>query len=342
MANKMKVLVAAIAATTAMMSTSVMAAEDTLGKVKKQGYVSCGVSTGLPGFSNPNAKGEWEGLDVEFCQALAAAALGDKSKVKYVPLTPKERFTALQSGEIDVLSRNTTWTLQRDGTLGLNFAGVNYYDGQGFMVNKKLGVTSALELDGAAVCVQSGTTTELNLADYFKANNMKFSPVVYDTYDASVKGFEAGRCDTLTTDQSGLYASRVKLSDPASAVVLPEVISKEPLGPVVRQGDDNWFNIAKWTLNTMINAEEFGVTSDNVDSMKGSKDPNVKRLLGLDGPKGKGLGLNDDWGYQVIKQVGNYGESFERTVGKDSPLQISRGLNALWNDGGIMYAPPIR
>ncbi|MDD1795157.1 amino acid ABC transporter substrate-binding protein [Enterovibrio makurazakiensis] len=316
--------------------------QSTLDKVKKAGVLSCGVSTGLPGFSNPNAEGQWEGIDVEFCQAMAAAVLGDKSKVKYVPLTAKERFTALQSGEIDVLSRNTTWTLQRDGTLGLNFVGVNYYDGQGFMVKKDLGVNSALELDGASVCVQSGTTTELNLSDYFRSNAMSFKPVVYDTYDATVKGFESGRCDTLTTDQSGLYASRIKLADPNSAEVLPEIISKEPLGPVVRQGDDNWFNIAKWTLNTMINGEEFNITSANVDEMLKSKDPNIRRILGLDGPKGKGLGLNDDWGYQVIKQVGNYDESFQRTVGTDSPLNIQRGVNALWNDGGIMYAPPIR
>ncbi|AMG32211.2 amino acid ABC transporter substrate-binding protein [Grimontia hollisae] len=316
--------------------------ENTLEKVKKSGVISCGVGTGLPGFSNPNSNGAWEGIDVEFCQAMAAAVLGDKDKVKYVPLTAKERFTALQSGEIDILSRNTTWTLQRDGTLGLNFVGVNYYDGQGFMVKKDLGVKSALELDGASVCVQSGTTTELNLSDYFRSNGMSFKPVVYDTYDATVKGFESGRCDTLTTDQSGLYASRIKLADPDSAVVLPEIISKEPLGPVVRQGDDNWFNIAKWTLNTMINGEEFGITSANVDEMVNSKDPNIRRILGQDGPKGKGLGLNDDWGYQVIKQVGNYGESFQRTVGSGSPLQISRGVNALWSEGGILYAPPIR
>ncbi|MCC4796717.1 amino acid ABC transporter substrate-binding protein [Enterovibrio norvegicus] len=315
---------------------------NTLDRVKNAGVISCGVSTGLPGFSNPNSNGEWEGIDVEFCQAMAAAVLGDKSKVKFVPLTAKERFTALQSGEIDVLSRNTTWTLQRDGTLGLNFVGVNYYDGQGFMVKKDLGVESALDLDGASVCVQSGTTTELNLSDYFRSNGMSFKPVVYDTYDATVKGFESGRCDTLTTDQSGLYASRIKLADPTSAVVLPEIISKEPLGPVVRQGDDNWFNIAKWTLNTMINGEEFNITSANVDEMKNSKDPNIRRILGLDGPKGKGLGLNDDWGYQVIKQVGNYDESFQRTVGTGSPLNIQRGVNALWSNGGILYAPPIR
>ncbi|PSU04861.1 amino acid ABC transporter substrate-binding protein [Photobacterium gaetbulicola] len=318
------------------------ASSETLAKVQKQGYLQCGVTTGLPGFSNPNEKGEWEGLDVEFCQAVAAAILGDKTKVKYIPLTAKERFTALQSGEIDLLSRNTTWTLHRDTALGINFAGVNYYDGQGFMINKALEIESAAELDGAAVCVQSGTTTELNLADYFRHREMKYTPVVFDTAAQTVKGFEAGRCDALTTDQSGLYALRLNLPDPSSAVVLPDIISKEPLGPAVRQGDDQWFNIVKWTLNAMITAEELGVSSHNVDDMKMSNDPNIRRLIGADGPKGKGLGLNDDWAYQVIKQVGNYGESFERTVGMSSPLEIKRGINALWNDGGLLYAPPMR
>ncbi|WP_047044376.1 amino acid ABC transporter substrate-binding protein [Vibrio mexicanus] len=342
MTNKLTLLASVVAASSALMATNVSAAESTLDKVMKQGSLTCGVSTGLPGFSNPNSEGEWEGIDVEYCQALAAAVLGDKTKVKYVPLTAKERFTALQSGEIDVLSRNTTWTLHRDTALGLNFAGVNYYDGQGFMVKKDLGVTSAKELDGASICVQSGTTTELNLADYFRANGMSYKPVVFDTAPQTSKGFDAGRCDVLTTDQSGLYALRLNLQDPSSAVVLPEIISKEPLGPVVRQDDDKWFNVAKWTLNAMINAEEYGITSQNADQMLKSNDPNVKRILGVDGPKGKGLGIRDDWGYQIIKQVGNYGESFERTVGTGSPLQISRGVNALWNEGGFMYAPPIR
>lgn len=342
MANKLTVLASVIAASTAMMATTASAADSTLDKVLSQGFITCGVSTGLPGFSNPNSKGEWEGIDVEYCQALAAAVLGDKSKVKYVPLTAKERFTALQSGEIDVLSRNTTWTLQRDAALGLNFVGVNYYDGQGFMVKKDLGVKSAKELDGASVCVQSGTTTELNLADYFRNTGMKYKPVVFDTAAQTSKGFDAGRCDALTTDQSGLYALRLNLTDPNVAVVLPEIISKEPLGPVVRQDDDKWFNVAKWTLNAMVNAEEYGITSKNADEMLKSSDPNIKRILGLDGPKGKGLGIRDDWGYQIVKQVGNYGESFERTVGKGSPLQIARGANALWNAGGFMYAPPLR
>ncbi|WP_413111469.1 amino acid ABC transporter substrate-binding protein [Thaumasiovibrio sp. DFM-14] len=342
MAKTVKTVFNALAVTTALFSANTLAAEDTLEQVMKQGYVQCGVSTGLPGFSNPNAKGEWEGLDVEFCQAVAAATLGDKTKVKYIPLTAKERFTALQSGEIDLLSRNTTWTLQRDTALGLNFAGVNYYDGQGFMVKKEIEVASAFDLDGAAVCVQSGTTTELNLADFFRTNGMTYEPVVFDTAAQTSKGFDAGRCDVLTTDQSGLYALRLTLEDPDSAMVLPEVISKEPLGPVVRQGDDQWFNIVKWTLTAMIAAEEFGVTSANADDMKKSDNPDITRLLGVDGPKGKGLGIRDDWGYQVIKQVGNYGESFERTVGMGSPLEIKRGLNALWNDGGILFAPPIR
>ncbi|MBD1564498.1 amino acid ABC transporter substrate-binding protein [Vibrio sp. SA48] len=342
MANKLTLLASVVAASTAMMATTASAADSTLDKVLSQGVLTCGVSTGLPGFSNPNSKGEWEGIDVEYCQALAAAVLGDKSKVKYVPLTAKERFTALQSGEIDVLSRNTTWTLQRDSALGLNFVGVNYYDGQGFMVKKDLGIQSAKELDGASVCVQSGTTTELNLADYFRNSGMSYKPVVFDTAAQTSKGFDAGRCDVLTTDQSGLYALRLNLQDPNVAVVLPEIISKEPLGPVVRQDDDKWFNVTKWTLNAMINAEEYGITSKNADEMLKSNDPNIKRILGLDGPKGKGLGIRDDWGYQIVKQVGNYGESFERTVGTGSPLQISRGVNALWNAGGFMYAPPLR
>ncbi len=324
-------------------TTAAAQAEETLESVKEKDFVQCGVSTGLPGFSNPDEKGNWQGLDVDVCRAVAAAVLGDAGKVKYIPLTAKERFTALQSGEIDVLSRNTTWTQTRDTKLGLNFAGVNYYDGQGFLVSKNLGVNSALELDGAAVCIQSGTTTELNLSDYFRQHKMSYTPVVFDTSDQTVKGFESGRCDVLTSDQSQLYALRIKLADPNSAKVLPEVISKEPLGPVVRQGDDQWFNIVKWSLNAMINAEELGLTSANIDEMKASSsNPNVKRLIGLEGPKGEGLGLNDDWAYQIVKQVGNYGEAFDRNVGSGSPLNIERGINALWNAGGFMYAPPMR
>ena len=315
----------------------------TLDSVKSKGFVQCGVSTGLPGFSSADDKGKWTGLDVDVCRAVAAAVFGDSEKVKYSPLTAKERFTALQSGEVDMLSRNTTWTLTRDSSLGLNFAGVNYYDGQGFLVTKALGVKSALELDGASFCIQAGTTTELNLADYFRANKMSYTPITFDKSDETVKAFEAGRCDALTSDQSQLYALRIQLKDPDSAMVLPEVISKEPLGPVVRQGDDDWFNIVRWSLFAMINAEEYGITSGNVDQMaSSSKDPNVRRLLGLEGIKGQGLGLQDNWAAAIVKQVGNYSEAFERNVGMDSALKISRGLNALWSKGGIQYAPPIR
>ncbi len=318
------------------------ASGDTLAQVKKKGELQCGVSDGLPGFSNPNAKGVWEGIDVDLCHALAAGIFGDASKVKFIPLNAKERFTALQSGEVDVLSRNTTWTLTRDATLGLTFPATIYYDGQGFLVNKTLGVKSAKELDGASICIQAGTTTELNVSDYFKANGMKFTPVVFDTSDQTVKGFESGRCDVLTSDQSQLYALKIKLAKPDAAVVLPEVISKEPLGPAVRQGDEQWGTLVKWTLFAMVNAEELGVTSKNVDAMKASKNPDVRRLLGLEEPSGKVLGIQADWGYQIVKQVGNYGEVFERTVGKGSALGIDRGVNALWNQGGFMYAPPIR
>ncbi|WP_026960114.1 MULTISPECIES: amino acid ABC transporter substrate-binding protein [Aliagarivorans] len=338
-----KLPVKSVVAAAALVVASGAQAEDaTLAAVKSKGFLQCGVSAGLPGFSNPDSEGNWQGLDVDVCRAVAAAVLGDASKVKYTPLTAKERFTALQSGEIDILSRNTTWTLTRDSSLGLNFAGVNYYDGQGFMVSKSLGVSSAKELDGAAVCIQSGTTTELNLADYFREHGMTYTPVVFDTSDQTVKGFEAGRCDVLTSDQSQLYALRIKLAKPDSAMVLPEIISKEPLGPVVRQGDDQWFNIVKWSLFAMINAEELGISLENVDEMLKSTNPNVRRLLGLEGPKGKGLGLDDKWGYNIVKQVGNYGEAFDRNVGAGSPLGIARGVNALWKDGGFQYAPPIR
>ena len=317
-------------------------ASTTLNAVKERGYVQCGVTTGVPGYSNPDDKGNWKGMDVDVCRGVAAATLGDADKVKYIPLNAKERFTALQSGEIDMLSRVTTWTLTRDSSLGLNFAGVTYYDGQGFMINKDLGVKSALELDGASLCIQSGTTTELNAADYFRANNMQFEPVVFDTADQTVKGFEAGRCDVLTSDQSQLYALRIKLANPSGATVLPEIISKEPLGPVVRQGDDGWFNIVKWSLFAMVNAEEMGLTSGNIDSKMKMSDPSIDRFVGKEGIKGSGLGLGDDWAYQIVKQVGNYGEAFDRNLGMGSPLKIERGLNALWNKGGLQYAPPIR
>ena len=276
----------------ALMVTATAYAGPTLDAVKKKGFVQCGVSTGLPGFSAADDKGSFTGIDVDVCRAVAAAVFGDAAKVKYTPLTAKERFTALQSGEIDMLSRNTTWTYTRDTSLGLNFAGVNYYDGQGFLVAKKLGVKSALEMDGASFCIQAGTTTELNLADYFRTNKMQYTPITFDTSDQTIKAFEAGRCDALTSDQSQLYALRIKLQDPNSAMVLPEVISKEPLGPVVRQGDDEWFNVVKWSLFAMVNAEELGITSANVDQMKASStDPNVRRLLGVEGVKGEWMGL---------------------------------------------------
>lgn len=317
-------------------------AATTLESVKKKGHLQCGVTSGLPGFSQPDDKGNWTGIDVDTCRAVAAAVFGDAKAVQFTPLTAKERFTALQSGEIDMLSRNTTWTLTRDASLGLNFAGVNYYDGQGFMVSKKLGVDNASQLSGATVCIQAGTTTELNLADYFRARGMEFKPLVFDTSEQTVQGFAAGRCDMLTSDRSQLAALRSKLTDPDSAKILPETISKEPLGPVVRQGDDQWFNIVKWVLFTQVNAEELGITSDNVDKMKDSDNPNVQRLLGTDGDMGAKLGLPADYGYQVVKQVGNYGEMYNRNVGPGTPLDLERGINALWTEGGIMYAPPVR
>jgi general L-amino acid transport system substrate-binding protein len=311
--------------------------------IKDKGFVQCGVNVGLAGFSNPDDAGNWSGIDVDVCRAIAAAVFGDAEAVKFTPLTSKERFTALQSGEVDVLSRNTTWTLNRDSALGLDFTGVTYYDGQGFMVPKSLGVKSALELDGASVCVQTGTTTELNLADYFRANNMSYTPVVFERGDEARTAYEQGRCDTLTTDQSGLYAERIGLANPEEHIVLPEVISKEPLGPAVRHGDNQWGDVVRWTLYAMLEAEELGVNSQNVDDQKAnSTNPNVRRLLGVEGDMGQGIGLPADFGYQVVKQVGNYGEIFERNIGMGSPLKIERGLNALWTDGGLQYAMPVR
>jgi len=330
-----------ISAAVAVLAT--LSTAGTLDDVKKAGMLKCGVNTGLPGFAEADSKGVWRGLDVDFCRAMAASVLGDATKVKYVALNAKERFTALQSGEIDVLSRNTTWTNTRDTTLGLNFAGVNYYDGQGFMVSSALGVKSAKELDGATVCIQAGTTTEMNLADYFRANNMKFKAITFDSNDQVDKAFFAGRCDILTTDQSGLYATKTKISNPEKYTILPEIISKEPLGPVVRQGDDQWFNVVKWTLNSLITAEEKGITSKNVDeAAKNSTDPETRRLLGVEGTMGANMGLSADAFKNVIKQVGNYGEIFEANVGKNTPLKISRGHNALWSNGGLLYSPPFR
>jgi general L-amino acid transport system substrate-binding protein len=318
------------------------ATAQTLKAVKDRGLLSCGVSQGLPGFSSPDDKGNWTGLDVDVCRAIAAAVLNDPTKIKFVPLSAKDRFTALQSGEIDVLSRNTTWTLSRDTSLGANFTGVTYYDGQGFMVKKSLKVNSALELNSASVCVQTGTTTEQNLADYFKGNNMKYEVIAFGTNDEAVKAYESGRCDVFTTDVSGLYADRLKLANTADHVVLPEVISKEPLGPMVRHGDDQWFDIVKWTLFAMITAEELGITQKNVDEMAKSAKPEMKRVFGTDGNLGEQLGLTKDWVSRIVKAVGNYGETFDRNVGAGSKLGIARGINALWSKGGIQYAPPIR
>lgn len=323
--------------------TSSFAQADTLETVQKRGYVECGVTTGFAGFSAPNDKGEWTGLDIDMCKAVAAATFGDASKFKAVPLNSQQRFTALQSGEIDVLARNTTITQQRDTALGAMGIGVNFYDGQGFLVPTSLGVSSAKELDGATVCMQTGTSNENTMADWARANNISYKPVVIEQFNEVVNAFIAGRCDVFTTDASGLASIRIsKMTNPDEYVVLPEIISKEPLGPFVRQGDDAWFNVVKWSLHAMLNAEEMGITTANVDEKLSSKDPNVQRLLGVTAGTGKNLGLDDKWAYNIIKQVGNYGESFERNVGKDSPLQIKRGLNAQWNEGGLMYGLPIR
>ncbi|HWW48983.1 MAG TPA: amino acid ABC transporter substrate-binding protein [Xanthobacteraceae bacterium] len=319
------------------------ASAQTLKTVTDRGMLSCGVSQGLPGFSSPDDKGNWTGLDVDICRAVAAAVLNDPTKVKFVPLSAKDRFTALQSGEIDLLSRNSTWILSRDTSLGFNYTGINYFDGQGFMVRKALKVNSALELNSASVCVQTGTTNEQNVGDYFKANNMKYELIAFSTADEAIKAYESGRCDVFTSDVSQLYAMRLKFAAPNDHAVLPEVISKEPLGPVVRHGDDQWFDIVKWTLFAMINAEELGITQKNVeDQAKSSPKPEVKRMLGTDGNLGETLGLSRDWVVRIVKAVGNYGESFDRNVGAGSKLQIARGLNKLWNQGGILYAPPIR
>ena len=331
-----------LSAITAAAFVSSAANAGTLDDVKAKGFVQCGVSQGLPGFSNPDANGNWTGIDVDLCRAVAAATLGDASKVKYSPLSAKERFTALQSGEVDVLSRNTTWTATRDTALGLNFAGVNYFDGQGFMVRKSLGVKNALELGGASVCTNLGTTTELNVADYFRANKLEYKLVAFEKADEVVAAYDAGRCDVYTTDRSGLAAQRFKLGKPDDHMVLPEVISKEPLGPVVRHGDDQWFDIVKWTLYAMLESEEMGINMANVDKMKGSDNPGIKRILGVEGDVGKNLGLQPNWAYNIVKQVGNYGESYDRNVGPDTPLMLARGVNNLWNNGGLMYPMPSR
>ncbi|WP_342363408.1 amino acid ABC transporter substrate-binding protein [Terrarubrum flagellatum] len=317
-------------------------AQSTLAQVKQRGGLNCGSSQGVPGFSIPDEKGYWTGLDVSYCRAISAAIFNDPNKVKFVPLTSKDRFTAVQSGEVDVLVSTATWTMTRDTALGMNFGPVNYYDGQGFMVRKKLGVDSAKKLEGASVCVTQGTTTELNLADYFRSNKMKYEAVVFSATDESIKAYDSGRCDVYTTDSSGLYAQRLKLVNAEEHIVLPEIISKEPLAPAVRHGDDQWFDLVKWTHYAMLTAEELGVSKANVDEMLKSENPEIKRLLGTEGKFGETIGLTNDWAYRIIKQVGNYGEVFEANVGSGSRLKIARGVNALWSKGGLQYAPPIR
>jgi general L-amino acid transport system substrate-binding protein len=313
----------------------------TLDQAKTRGQLICGSNPGLAGFGLPDDQGMYKGLDVDECRAIAAAIFNDPNKVKFLPINAKDRPTILASGEIDVLIRNTTWTLSRQ-TGGMFFTGINFYDGQGFIVRKKLGVDSALKLDGASVCVQQGTTTELNLADYFRANNMKLDAISYATDDEATKAYDEGRCDAYTTDASGLYSERLKMSNPDDHIVLPEIISKEPLGPSVRKDDIQWFQIVQWTHYALITAEELGVTQANVDEKRKSDNPAIRRLLGVEGSFGEGLGLTNDWAYRIIKHVGNYGEIFERNVGMGSPIKIARGLNALWNKGGLQYAPPIR
>jgi general L-amino acid transport system substrate-binding protein len=336
----MKVGTTIAACALAALASGTLHAQSTLDAVKSKGYVQCGVNTGLAGFSQPDSRGVWKGLDVDTCRAVAAAVFGDATKVRFTPLTAQQRFTALQSGEIDVLARNTTWTISRDTSLGLNFAGVSYYDGQGFMVPKKLGVKSAKQLNGATICVQPGTTTELNLADYFRANKMSFKPVVIEKLEEVTNAYFSGRCDVFTTDVSGLVSTRgSRAPNPADHVILPEVISKEPLGPVVRHGDDRWFDIVKWTLFAMLEAEELGLTSKNIESQLSSTNPSVQRFVGATGDIGKMMSVDNRWAYNIVKQVGNYGESFEANL---TPLGFERGINDLWTKGGLMYAPPLR
>lgn len=332
----------AIGAAALLVAGAASAQTSTLENVKKRGVLQCGSNTGLAGFGLPDAQGNWAGLDVDYCRAMAAVIFNDPTKVKFVPLSSKDRFTALQSGEVDVLVRNTTWTMSRDTSLGFDFGPVSYFDGQGFMVRKKLKIASAMELSGASVCTQQGTTTELNLADFFRANKLKYEVVTFSTSDETIKAYDAGRCDAFTTDASGLYSERLRLTAPDDHIVLPEIISKEPLGPAWRHGDNQWGDVVKWIHYAMLNAEELGVTKANVDEMMKSTNPDIKRLLGAEGKFGEAVGVSNDWGYRIIKHVGNYGESFDRNVGAGSRLKIARGQNALWSKGGLQYAPPIR
>jgi len=314
----------------------------TRGMVMKRGFLRCGVSTGTPGFSTVDEQGNWSGLDVDMCRAVAAATLEDAEKVKYLPLAEKESFSALLAGDVDILSRNETWTFSRDTALAVHFTGISYYDGQGLLVSAALGVEHISDLEKVKVCSQVGSVMEKNLGDYLTRNKIEFKNVVFETSDLAVKGFAEGKCDVITMQQSMLYGVRLGLPDPGSALVLPDVISQEPLGPAVRHGDDTWFDIVKWSLYAMITAEELGINSDNVSEMIISNNLAVKRLLGQEGSLGRGLGLKDDWAYQIIKQVGNYGEVFERNFGEKSSLNVDRGLNNLWNNGGLQYSPPLR
>lgn len=333
-------LAIAVVAALGLVGTAAKAA--TLDSVMAKGFLQCGVTSGVPGMSQPDANNNWSGLEVDFCRAVAAAIFDDPDKVRYTPLTSQERFVALSAGEVDILSRVTTWTMSRDTDMGISFTGVLYYDGQGFLVRENDGIASALELDGKTVCMEADTTTELNVAEYFAANGMEFTPVTFVDKPEVLKAYEDGRCDVLTSDGSQLAADRTKFANPSDHVLLPETISKEPLGPSVRQGDQQWFNINRWVYFALLEAEELGVTQANIDEMLGSDNPAVKRLLGVEGDFGTPIGLPVDWGYRVIKHIGNYGESFDRNLGEGSPIGLPRGLNALWNKGGLQYAPPIR
>jgi len=336
----MKAVIAAAALVLGLAASTAQAA--TLDDVKARGTLNCGVNPNLAGFGAKGADGSYAGFDVDFCRAVASAALGDPAKVTYVPLNAQERFDALKAGKVDVLARNTTWTMDRETAMPLRFPGISYYDGQGFIVKKLLGVTSALQLSGASICFQTGTTTESNVEDFFREKEMTFVPVRFDKLDDLVAAFDAGKCDTFTTDMSALYAVRLRLKDPDAAMVLQDVISKEPLGPAIRQGDEQWLNIVRWTLYALVNAEELGITAANVDDEKTkSKNAAVRRLLGVEGTDGASMGLDADWAARTIKAVGNYGEIFDRNLGPNTPLAINRGINALWNKGGLLYAPPM-
>lgn len=339
----MKRAIASIAfGLTASLLATGASAQATVTNVKQKGFLACGSNPALPGFGLPDAQGNWTGFDVDYCRAIAAAIFNDPTKVRFIPLSAKDRFTALQSGEIDLLARNSTWTMSRDTQLGLDFVATNYYDGQGFMVRKKINVASAKQLDGATVCTQQGTTTELNLADFFRANKLKYEVVAFATADETFKAYDAGRCDAFTTDASGLYSERLRAANPDDHLVLPEIISKEPLALAVRHGDNQWGDVVRWVHYALVNAEELGVTKANVDQMTKSDNPEIKRLLGAEGKFGEAVGLTNDWAVRIIKHVGNYGEVFDRNIGEGSPMKIKRGINDLWTKGGLQYGIPVR